>query len=337
MLQRGLLSTPQLDYDQWRDMLRPNWGLYTVDDPKSFAGRVRSRSICGFNAADISNNIRHCERTQRDVRLDGVDHCYAVFQMAGRSTIVQNDCAVTLAVGDVALIDSARAVTYVNEGNEQWLSLQLPRPALVAHLGFEPQGGVGGCRGTAGRLHHQLVREAAQDEASTRAPAGSYMKLAVYDLLGALFVPPDLTLVSGAAAKLFKRVCDIVRDRFADPAFGPWAGIGNLAERLPRAKHLPAMNEAGGVVEANRLDEAAAGGVVRREELLQVTQRDPGLGRRFPGTEGRIGKAIPNDVTDALEQLGCSARDQRQIRRHEQRAQQIVDGELHVGAGWRAR
>src|SRR5258708_6010572 len=61
--------------------------------------------------------------------------------MAGRSTIVQNDCAVTLAVGDVALIDSARAVTYVNEGNEQWLSLQLPRPALVAHLGFEPQGG----------------------------------------------------------------------------------------------------------------------------------------------------------------------------------------------------
>jgi hypothetical protein len=124
MLQRGLLSTPQLDYDQWRDTLRPNWGLYTVDDPKSFAGRVRSRSICGFNAADISNNIHHCERTQRDVRLDGVDHCYAVFQMAGRSTIVQNDCAVTLAVGDVALIDSARAVTYVNEGNEQWLSLQ---------------------------------------------------------------------------------------------------------------------------------------------------------------------------------------------------------------------
>jgi AraC family transcriptional regulator, positive regulator of tynA and feaB len=38
---------------------------------------------------------------------DGVDHCYAVFQIAGRSTIVQNDHAVTLAVGDVALIDSA--------------------------------------------------------------------------------------------------------------------------------------------------------------------------------------------------------------------------------------
>jgi AraC family transcriptional activator of tynA and feaB len=102
-----LLSTPELNYEQWRDMLRPNWGLYTPDDPKGFAGRVRSRRLCGFNASDISNNIRRCERTQSDVRADGVDHCYAVFQIAGRSTIVQNDHAVTLAVGDVALIDSA--------------------------------------------------------------------------------------------------------------------------------------------------------------------------------------------------------------------------------------
>src|SRR5258708_12647854 len=128
--------------------------------------------------------------------------------MAGRSTIVQNDCAVTLAVGDVALIDSARAVTYVNEGNEQWLSLQLPRPALVAHLGFEPQGGVGGCRGTAGHLPHQLVREAAQDEASTCAPADSYLKLAVYDLLGPLFVPPHLPLVSAPPTNLFNPAFD---------------------------------------------------------------------------------------------------------------------------------
>jgi len=63
------------------------------------------------------------------------------------------------------------------------------------------------------------------------------------------------------------------------------------------------MNEAGGVVEANRLDEAAAGGVVRREELLQVSQRDPGLGRRFPGTEGRIGKAIPTMSQTRLNSL----------------------------------
>jgi hypothetical protein len=36
------LSTPELNYEQWRDILRPNWGLYTPDDPKAFAGRVSS-------------------------------------------------------------------------------------------------------------------------------------------------------------------------------------------------------------------------------------------------------------------------------------------------------
>jgi hypothetical protein len=97
---------------------------------------VRSRSICGFNASDISNNIRRCERTQRDVRVDGVDHRHAVFQIAGRSTLIQNDHAVALAVGDVALIDSARPVTYVNDGHEQWLSLQLPRQLLFDSLVF---------------------------------------------------------------------------------------------------------------------------------------------------------------------------------------------------------
>ena len=179
------LSTPELNYEQWRDLLRPNWGLYTPDDPKAFAGRVRSQSICGFNASDIGNNIRRCERTQSDARVDGVDHCYAVFQIAGRSTLVQSDRAVALAVGDLALINSARPVTYVNDGHEQWLSLQLPRQLLTSHLGFEPQGGFRGRPGTrAGRLLFQLVLDAADDEESMSTSAGNYMQLAVYDLLG---------------------------------------------------------------------------------------------------------------------------------------------------------
>jgi AraC family transcriptional activator of tynA and feaB len=239
------LSTPELNYEQWRDGLRPNWGLYTPDDPKAFAGRVRSRRIWGFNASDISNNIRRCERTQRDVRLDGVDHCYAVFQIAGRSTIIQNDHAATLAVGDVAFIDSARPVAYVNDGHEQWLSLQLPRQPLVAHLGFEPQGGFRGRQGTrAGRLLYQLILDTEQDENSMSTPAGAYMQLAVYDLLGALFAPSNQMPASLHADKLFRRVCNIIRDRFADPVFGPCevaveAGISlRYLQKLFRVRNL---------------------------------------------------------------------------------------------------
>jgi AraC family transcriptional activator of tynA and feaB len=217
-----MISTTELNYEQWRDALRPNWGLYTPHDPKSFVGRVRSQSICGLNAAHISNNVGRCERTQRDLRLDGVDHYYAVFQTAGRSTIIQNDHAATLAFGDVALIDSARPVTYLNAGLEQWLSLQLPRSSLMSHLGFEPQGGFSGrAQAGAGRLLYQLIRESVGDENPISAPARYYMQLAIYDLLGALFAPPNPVSASLHNDKLFSRVCNIIKDRFSDPDFGP--------------------------------------------------------------------------------------------------------------------
>jgi AraC-like DNA-binding protein len=203
-------------------MLHPNWGLYTADDPKGFAGRVRTRNINGFNISDISNNARRCERTQRDARLDGVDHYYAVFQIAGRSTIVQNDLAATLDVGDVTLIDSARPVTYLNAGSEQWLSLQLPRQPLKSHLGFDPLNGFHGSHGTwVGRLLYQLIRETAEDENSISSLAGRYVQLAIYDLIGALFAPSDITPVSPHTDKLFRRVRDVIKDRFVDPDFGP--------------------------------------------------------------------------------------------------------------------
>lgn len=135
---------------------------------------------------------------------------------------MQNDHAVTLAVGDVALIDSARPVTYVNDGHEQWLSLQLPRQLLTSHLGFEPQGGFRGRPGTrAGRLLFQLVLDAADDEEPMSTSAGNYMQLAVYDLLGALFAPLNPAPVSLYTDRLFKRVCNVIKDRFADPDFGP--------------------------------------------------------------------------------------------------------------------
>ena len=218
-----LLSTTELNYEQWRDLVRPNWGLYTPDDPKAFVGKVRSRSICGFNASDISGNARRCERTQKDVRLDDVEHFYAVFQIAGRSTIIQHDQAVPLAAGDVTLIDSARPVIYLNDGHEQWLSLQLPRQPLMVHLGLEPQGCFRARSGTCpGRLLYQLILESGDDLNSMSASAGDYMQLAVYDLLGALFAPSSPVPYSPHTEKLFRHICSIVKDRFADPDFGPF-------------------------------------------------------------------------------------------------------------------
>src|SRR6267142_368832 len=99
------LSTPNLYYEAWRDMVRSICGRYTpgVIEPKTFSGRARVRSICGFRSVDLSSNAHCLERTHQDVRVDARDHYYAIFQMTGQSRIIQNDRNIELTVGNVPL------------------------------------------------------------------------------------------------------------------------------------------------------------------------------------------------------------------------------------------
>jgi AraC family transcriptional regulator, positive regulator of tynA and feaB len=84
-------TTPELDYEGWRDVVRSLCGRYTPGgiEPEAFGGRARAGSICGFVTVDLSCNAHFVERTNRDVRLDGMGHYYAVIQVSGRSTMVQ--------------------------------------------------------------------------------------------------------------------------------------------------------------------------------------------------------------------------------------------------------
>src|SRR5258708_7509283 len=75
--------------------------------------------------------------------------------------------------------------------------------------------------GVAARVLRQLVLDGIGDEESTAAPAGPHMRLALYDLLGALFAPSDPGPVSRHADRLFARILSVIKDRCADPDFGP--------------------------------------------------------------------------------------------------------------------
>jgi AraC family transcriptional activator of tynA and feaB len=227
------VGTTQLDFEGWRTFLRASCGNQPeVKDPSAFVGRVRPLRIwglaatmleveCGLGAADFVRNAYRSERTYRYVRSAGADYYYAVFQVAGRSVFTQNDKVAQLAVGDIALLDAARPAACVTE-QSQWLRFQLPRASLVSHLGFEPQGGLYASGETpATRLLYDLVREADKVEGSGPVPADSYLQLAIYDLLGALFAPSISAPVSRYADQLFARVRGIVKDGFADPDFDP--------------------------------------------------------------------------------------------------------------------
>ena len=140
-------------------------------------------------------------------------------QLTGGSTIIQNapSCQVDAAAGELVLLDSTRPVTLVGVQQAQWLGLQLPRQNLVSHLGCEPQGGTCGCgQGQAARILSQLALDPVGNVEPAVASADDYMRLVVYDLLGALFAPPA-PLCSRHNDKLFGRVCGIIKGHFADP------------------------------------------------------------------------------------------------------------------------
>jgi AraC family transcriptional regulator, positive regulator of tynA and feaB len=222
----GSVGRPELDFEAWRVSIQSFCGRYNPEgiEPGVFAGWVRPSSLWGVQSLDIGCNAQRIERTKRDVRLDGMEYYAAVFQVAGRSAISQNDQVASLTVGDIALVDATRPLTYSSsDGNTQWncLSIQLPRQSLVSHLGFEPQGGICG-RGTlAARLLLDIIRNADSGERMACASADSYMRLAIHDLVGALFAPSDSWPTSRHADRLFARIRNVVMDRFADPDFHP--------------------------------------------------------------------------------------------------------------------
>jgi AraC family transcriptional activator of tynA and feaB len=270
------LSTPNLDYEAWRDVVRSICGRYTPDgvEPQAFSGRARVRSICGFRAVELSSNAHRLDRTHQDVRADAVDHYYALFQMTGQSRIIQNDRIFDLTVGDVALVDAGRPVTYVSEkGSDQWWgSLQLPRRSLVSHLGLEPRCPSRRSRAAAARPLRQLLQDGVEDEQSMSASANAYMRLAFYDLLGALFAPSDPEDASLHTDKLFARICDIIKDHFPDPEFGPCdvaveAGISlRYLQKLFTARNSTCSE----FIYSLRLDHAAC--LLKRRAFLKTSQ-----------------------------------------------------------------
>src|SRR3984957_11178143 len=219
-------GSPHLDFEAWKDVIRTMGGRFNPEgiEPNAFTGCVRSLSVCGFTAAAVGSNAHRVERTHRDVHLDGADHYFTLFHVAGRSALTHNEGAVRFGVGDVVLVDTARPATFFNSSaGESWKSvaLLLPRRSLVSHLGFEPRGGLYRHSGTAaGRLLLDLILNSADGGGSRPSPADSYMRLTLYDLVGALFAPDD-PAPSRHADKLFRRVRGVIKDGFADPDFGP--------------------------------------------------------------------------------------------------------------------
>jgi AraC family transcriptional activator of tynA and feaB len=269
---RDFAGEPQLPYHAWRALLYANYGRYNPEgiEPAAFVGWVRPLSTNGLTAVDIGCNAPRIERTQRDIRLDGVEHYSVLFQVAGCSAFSQNDRVTRVATNDVVLIDTARPMTcFVDNCVAQWLILDLPRRSLISHLGFEPQGGASRCGGTrAGRALLDLVQGADEGDESLLSAGHSYIQLAFYDLVGALFVPSEQGSVSRHSDKLFAHVHRLMVEHFADPDFGPSdvAAKAGISLRYVQKLFAGRGSSCSEYIYSLRLDHAARS--IRRRALL---------------------------------------------------------------------
>jgi AraC family transcriptional regulator, positive regulator of tynA and feaB len=287
-------GAPLLDFESWRALLRSNCRCEVeVTTPNTFAGWMRPFKTCGLEAtsvkirrgfADPGRSDHRVERSYRDVRCGDADYYLLLFQVAGQTAMTQMDQEAQLAVGDVALVDAARPVTYLSrfrslrgadrrvEAPEQcvvsgdWLTLRLPRKSVRSHFGFEPQGGVSRQRTRASRLLFDLIRNADMEAASSSADI--YMQFAVYDLVGALFAPSDPRSLARGSDKLFQRICGVIKDGFSDPDFGPVEVAAEAGVSLRYVQKL--LTERGTTcsefIYSSRLDHAAH--LLHRRALL---------------------------------------------------------------------
>src|SRR5215475_7101615 len=141
------LIGPTSDYETWRTGIR-SVGVFSSQSVESevFKGSVRGSCIWGIVALETafaSPSVSRFERMSRDSRLDSNDYYNAVFQISGRSTLIQNDRVTELAAGDIGFVDVARPVSLISGDTScRWLSLSMPRRTLMSHLGLEPHGGM---------------------------------------------------------------------------------------------------------------------------------------------------------------------------------------------------
>jgi AraC family transcriptional regulator, positive regulator of tynA and feaB len=268
-----MIGAARLNYDEWVSLVQTSCANdFKGVEPKDFVGWFRQVSMCGLPAFYGECNIPTTERTQRHMRLDGLADYSVIFHLSGRLAVAQNEQRIELGVGDFVVVDPTRPMTVTRSGTARQLALHLPRERLVSHLGFEPRSCLWNSGTIAGRLLFQLAQEAVNDTEPLPMHAEAHIRLAIYDLLGATFAPPDPGLASGQSGQLFVQIGRIVKDRFADPDLSPADIATEVGISLRYMQKLFAARGStfSHIIQSLRLDHAAM--LLQRRALLDGAQ-----------------------------------------------------------------
>jgi AraC family transcriptional regulator, positive regulator of tynA and feaB len=253
-------------FDEWAETLRGICGCFhpILGDAHEFSGWALRRRIGGLDALDAGIGVDRLERSATDVRRDGRDMYFLVVQAAGNSVVEQSSSIAHLAAGDVTLIDSDKPSTfYYAKKPAHIVSLRIPKKTIVSHLGFEPRTAALGEAGSfmTRALANLLIQVTALEREYGDNARGHFLSCAILDLIGSLFLAhaDDLVPSSVQNARLYARICAIVKQRFLDPdltssAVAAEAGISlRYVQKLFAARGSSCSSH----IQACRLDHAA--------------------------------------------------------------------------------
>lgn len=132
--------------------------------PSLFIGEIQRRSLGGTEVAHIRSNAGSISRRKTNNDRDDDRFCFLVLQQQGEMEIRLESQTLQLQEGDMALLDSSRALEMLPRGLFSHISVHLPRKKLDALCGQSCRYGKLSSDGMSGQLLRSMMRQVASGE-----------------------------------------------------------------------------------------------------------------------------------------------------------------------------
>lgn len=121
-----------LAYQRWLATINQVCGHFAARPLEGrFHGEIDARYAGSLKVSTVTAAGVNLYRTRNEIKRDNDAWFYTVFQLAGEAVIEQDDRQVTLAAGDITLIDAARPCSIVWQQTSRQASLLLPRQRVA--------------------------------------------------------------------------------------------------------------------------------------------------------------------------------------------------------------
>ena len=121
-----------LAYQRWLATINQVCGHFAARPLEGrFHGEIDARYAGSLKVSTVTAAGVNLYRTHNEIKRDNDAWFYTVFQLAGEAIIEQDDRQVTLAAGDITLIDAARPCSIVWQQTSRQASLLLPRQRVA--------------------------------------------------------------------------------------------------------------------------------------------------------------------------------------------------------------